>query len=154
MTRAFHYAARSSMMAACAMFLVACQSGPPSAETSVTLRLALESGNMKVVTISLGESPTAIMGRLQPASFFVDDDPLLIYGAADGGHYVLYFSTSGTEGPNQLSDDKLYGAARFDSDGEVGAFLLPARLRGQSCPEKYLEAKEILELTDDPVTRG
>ena len=149
MTRALFLGARSSMMVACAMALFSCQRGPLPGDTSVTLQLALESGDVKGVTISLGEGPTEIIGRLQPASFAADDDPLLMYGAADGGHYVLYFSTSGTEERNQLFDDKLYGVARFGPDAKDGAFPLPAPLRGQSCPEKYLGAKEILERAED-----
>lgn len=144
MTREFFFVARSSLIAASAILLLACQRGPTRAETSVTLQLALESGDVKVVTVSLGDGLPEIMDRLRPATFHVDDDPLLLYRGADGGHYMLYFSTSGTDELHQYFDDKLYGVARFGPDLEDGAFLLPVRLYGRPCPESYLEAKEIL----------
>lgn len=111
------------------------------AETT-TIELKLDSEKFMEVEVALGQSAKDVFTHLQPAPVAADDDPWLLYAAAGGGHYALFFRAEGTlrqmQGRLPPGRDKLYAVVHYPTEAEVdGKFLLPEKMRGTTVGEFF-----------------
>jgi hypothetical protein len=111
------------------------------AETT-TIELKLDSKKVKEVEVTLCQSAKEVFKRLEPVPVAADDDPWLLYAAARGGHYALFFCAEGTvremKGRLNPGRDKLNAVVHYPTEAQVdGKFLLPEKMRGTTVGEFF-----------------
>ncbi|MGD9127213.1 MAG: hypothetical protein PVH19_07515 [Planctomycetia bacterium] len=108
----------------------------PEKPAEIELEIRAGKEKTKALTVTPGMSALEVFKLASPIMPGVDDDPWLLYPAADGGGYLLLFSDEGTqeEMTGQLratGKSKLYAVVYYSgNEPKDGRFLYPKRWEG------------------------
>jgi len=115
-------------------------------DESVDFEIRIDEETTKSVTVAIGDTVRDVLSQCRPARPYADDDPWVLYEAADGGAYMIFFDEAGDE---TSMDDTLCMVAHYPKDEEQGEFLLPSNLKGKACGE-YMT----LRVPDESIEKG